>query len=73
MKAVLGADRLAKIWPALIQQMGARGAREPVQLKQVGSHTLIVTPLHYGAHLVNAEVACDADGRVSGFFIKPQH
>ena len=73
MKAALGADRLAKSWPTLAQQFGARGAREPVQLSQVDGHAIVVTPLHYGQHLIDAQVACDADGRVAGFYIKPQH
>lgn len=71
MKAGLSADRLARIWPAMSQQFGARGAREQPQLSQVGGHTLVITSLHYGQHLIDARVACDADGRIGGFYIKP--
>ncbi|OOG54488.1 DUF3887 domain-containing protein [Rhodanobacter sp. C03] len=72
MKADLGADRLARIWPALSQQFGARGAREQPQLSQRDGRTLVITPLHYGQRLINARVSCDSDGRIGGFYIKPQ-
>lgn len=73
MKAALGADRLAKIWPALAQQFGARGVREQPRLNQSGGYNVVITPVHYGQTLVDAQVACDADGRVAGFYIKPHH
>lgn len=73
MKAALGADKLAKVWPAVAQQFGARGAREQARLSEAGGYALVVTPLHYGQSLVDAEVACDADGKVAGFHIKPRH
>lgn len=72
MKAGLSADRLARVWPAMAQQFGARGAREQSRLGQVDGHTLVITPLHYGQKLIDARVACDADGRIGGFYIKPQ-
>ncbi|HEY1588546.1 MAG TPA: DUF3887 domain-containing protein [Rhodanobacter sp.] len=71
MKADLGADRLARIWPAVSQQFGARGARERSQISQKDGRTLVVTPLHYGQRLIDARVSCDADGRIGGFYIKP--
>lgn len=73
MKAALGADKLAKVWPAVAQQFGARGAREQVRLNEVGGYALVITPLHYGQSLIDAQVACDADGKVAGFHIKPEH
>lgn len=72
MKAGLGADRLAKTWPALAQKFGARGAHEPAQLSQVNGYAVVITPLHYGQSLVDARVVCDADGKVAGFFFKPR-
>lgn len=73
MKIALGADKLAKVWPAIAQQFGARGTREQAQLSEVGGYALVVTPLHYGQSLIDAQVACDADGKVAGFHIKLQH
>lgn len=73
MKSALGADKLAKVWPAVAQQFGVRGAREQAGLSEVEGYALVVTPLHYGPSLIDAEVACDADGKVAGFHIKPQH
>lgn len=71
MKANLGADRLAKIWPALAERYGARGAREQGRLSQVNGYAVVLTALHYGPHLIDVRVVCDADGKVAGFFNKP--
>ncbi|WP_449427757.1 DUF3887 domain-containing protein [Rhodanobacter umsongensis] len=72
MKAALGADQLAKVWPAVAQQFGARGAREPARLSEVEGYALVDTPLHYGHSLIDAQVACGVDGKVAGFHIKPR-
>lgn len=72
MKTGLSADRLAKIWPAVSQQFGTRGAREQAQISQVDGHALVITPMHYGQYLIDARVACDGDGKIGGFHIKPQ-
>ncbi|OOG61268.1 hypothetical protein B0E46_14815 [Rhodanobacter sp. B04] len=71
MKAGLSADRLARIWPAVAQQFGVRGTRESPRLSQADGHALVITSLHYGQNLIDAQVACDADGRIGGFYIKP--
>lgn len=71
MKAALGADKLAEIWPAIAQKFGPRGPREPARPGRANGYALVVTPLHYGKNLVDAQVACDADGKVAGFYIKP--
>jgi hypothetical protein len=71
MKAALTADKLAKVWQAMTQQFGARGAREPAQVSEASAYVVVVTPLHYGKSVIDAQVACDADGKIGGFYIKP--
>ncbi|MFC5579716.1 DUF3887 domain-containing protein [Rhodanobacter terrae] len=73
MKAALGTDRLTRIWAAVSQQFGSRGAREQPRLSQVDGHTLVITPVHYGQHLIDVRVACDGNGRIGGLHIRPQH
>lgn len=73
MKAALGTDKLARMWPAVVQKFGARGAREQGRLSQVNGYAVVVTPMHYGQNLIDAQVACDADGKVAGFYIRPHH
>ena len=72
MKAALGADRLARMWPAVARQFGPRGAHDQATLSQVNGYAVVITPLHYGQHVIDARVVCEADGKVAGFFIKPQ-
>lgn len=71
MKAALTADKIAKVWQAVTQHFGARGAREPAQVSEADAHVVVVTPLHYGQSVIDAQVACDADGKIGGFYIKP--
>lgn len=71
MKGALDADRLDRIWTAIAQQFGARGAHDQARISDADGHTVVITALHYGTHLVDARVVCDPDGKVAGFFIKP--
>ncbi|WP_266159356.1 DUF3887 domain-containing protein [Dyella silvatica] len=71
MKAGLSSDTLSKVWLSVPQQFGARGEREPAQTAQVAGSTLVTTSLHYGSSLIDARVACDASGKISGFHIVP--
>ena len=73
MKAALGADRLARMWPAVAKQFGPRGVHDQATLSQVNGYAVVITPLHYGQHVIDARVVCEADGKVAGFFIKPHH
>ena len=71
MKAALSADQLGKIWTAMQQQFGARGAHDQARVSALKEHTAVTTTLHYGNHLIDARVSCDPDGKVAGFHIKP--
>ncbi len=35
------------------------------------NYVVVVTALHYGQSVIDAQVACDADGKIGGFYIKP--
>lgn len=71
MKAGLSSDTLSKVWLSVPQQFGARGEREPAQTSKVAGNTVVTTSLHYGTTLIDARVACDASGKISGFHIVP--
>lgn len=73
MKSRLLPDTLAKAWQAIPVQFGERGAREPAQVSPTPDATVVVTTLHYGTSMIDAQVACNAEGKVSGFYIKPHH
>lgn len=73
MKTRLTTDKLSEAWQAIPAQFGERGGREQAQVSQVGADTVVVTALHYGTTLIDAQVACSADGKIAGFYIKPHH
>ncbi|TBR38805.1 MULTISPECIES: DUF3887 domain-containing protein [Dyella] len=73
MKSRLTTDKLSEAWQAIPAQFGERGAREPAQSNQAGENTVVVTALHYGDSMIDAQVSCSADGKIAGFYIKPHH
>lgn len=73
MKAKLTPDKLGQIWPAVLQQFGERGARDTPSVSAVGENTVVLTPLHYGQSTIDSKVTCDAQGKVTNFFIQPHH
>jgi len=73
MRTGLSAAALAKVWQSLPQKFDARGMREPARTSLANGFAVVVTPMHYGNTLIDARVACSADGRIAGFYIKPHH
>jgi glucose/arabinose dehydrogenase len=71
MKAAETTDKLAALWQSMPLQLGAPGAREPAQVSAVPNYVVVVTALHYGPGMIDAQVACDADGKIGGFYIRP--
>jgi hypothetical protein len=71
MKAAETADKLAALWQSMPLQLGAPGMREPAQVSEVPNYVVVVTALHYGQGMIDAQVACDADGKIGGFYIRP--
>ena len=71
MKASLTSDALAKLWQTMPKQLGAPGARDPAQVTAIPNYAVVVTTLHYSQGMIDAQVACDADGKIGGFYIRP--
>lgn len=71
MAAAVGEDRLRQLWTALPTQLGAaEGRGEPRTLERDGTRVVVV-PLRYAATTIDASLAFEADGRISGFLIRP--
>lgn len=71
MKANLGADKLGKFWKRVGSQAGALQDRGAPQNMMHEGHAVITLPLHFAKGDANAQVACDTDGQVAGFFLRP--
>ncbi len=71
MQARLGAGKLGSVWQQVGNQLGKlQGQGEP-QNVIYQNHVVITQPLHFDKGDVNAQVACDADGKIAGFFLRP--
>lgn len=73
MKTALSPGKLAQVWQSLPTHFGVKGVRDAATVTDSGGDEVVITPLHYGAGLIDAQVACGADGRIAGFYIKPHH
>ena len=71
MRAKLGAARLGEVWQQVGGQAGKLQTRGMAQNMMYQGHAIITLPLHFQNANLNAQVACDADGRIAGFFLRP--
>lgn len=71
MQANLGADKLAEVWQQIVHRMGTLQGRGTPQNVMYQGHVIITVPLRFEKGGLNAQVACDADGKIAGFFVRP--
>ncbi|KAF1709476.1 hypothetical protein CSC70_11170 [Pseudoxanthomonas kalamensis DSM 18571] len=71
MAAAVPADKLGALWESLPAQVGAARGRGPATVAAHEQTQLVTVPLHYANAVLLAQVAVEADGRISGFFIRP--
>lgn len=71
MRTSLSAAQLGAVWNQVHDQMGALQGRGAPQNMMYQEHIIIALPLRFENGGVNAQVACDADGKVAGFFLRP--
>lgn len=72
MKAALPADRLAAAWDSLLQQTGAfKSCGTDVRIRAVADKQMVITPCEFAHATVDVQFAFAADGKVSGFAVRP--
>lgn len=71
MQANLGADKLDAVWKQVGEQAGKLQGHGTPQNMMYEGYAVITLPLQFEKGGLNAQVACDADGKVAGFFLRP--
>ncbi|MGH8183777.1 MAG: DUF3887 domain-containing protein, partial [Rhodanobacteraceae bacterium] len=71
MLANLTPDKLAAAWQQVGSQFGKLQGRGTPQNAMYQGHTIVILPLQLTKGGMNAQVACDADGKVAWFFLRP--
>ena len=71
MAGAVPADKLQAVWESLPKQLGAAGGRGEADVTHHDGTRLVVVPLHYANGDVLASIAVTADGRISGFIVRP--
>lgn len=67
MRDGLGAEQLRQVWTALPAQVGPRLAQGAARVSSTG----VVIPLQHEKAWLELQIACAADGRVQGLFVRP--
>jgi hypothetical protein len=71
MQANLSADKLAGVWRQVGLQMGNLQSRGAPQNAIYQDDTFVTIPLHFKNRNLVAQVVCDANDKVAGFFLRP--
>jgi len=71
MAAAVSEDQLRTLWTSLPSQIGAAKGRGEPRMRERDGVRVVVVPLMYEAATLDASLAFEADGRISGFLIKP--
>ena len=71
MLANLGADKLAKVWQSIGAQAGKLVGHGAPQNAMYQGFVVITLPLRFERANLDAQVACDAKGKVAGFHLLP--
>ncbi|MGH8116879.1 MAG: DUF3887 domain-containing protein [Rhodanobacteraceae bacterium] len=71
MRSNLGQDKLAAAWKQVQSQAGNLERRGAPQNMTHQGFVIVLLPLHFTKAVFNAQVACNADGKIAGFFLRP--
>jgi alpha-beta hydrolase superfamily lysophospholipase len=71
MSAALPAEQLGQVWNSLPAQVGARKSRGEVIAGTQGGHATATIPLEFEQMWLALDIACDAEGKVGGLFVRP--
>lgn len=71
MQAELGAGKLGEMWQRLGDQAGKLQGHGTPQGALYSGLGLVSVPLLFANATLNAQIACDADGRISGLYMRP--
>ena len=70
-REALADGKLQKVWEALAAQLGARKSRSPMRGEIVSGTPVVTSTLIFGLAALDARIAVDADGKISGFRLVP--
>lgn len=71
MKAGLGEHKLGQAWQSLGQQFGKLESRGEPQTVMYQDLPVVSTPLHFEKGDFVSQLACDRDGKIAGFYVRP--
>jgi hypothetical protein len=71
MKTSLTAAKLGAVWQQVEGKVGKLRTLGTPQNMMYQNHVIVMLPLHFEQGALAAQVACDADGKIAGFYLRP--
>lgn len=71
MQTLLDAQKLRLAWTSTVTQLGKLDSRGSPQTLLYEDNPVVATPLRFANGALVAQVACDPDGKIAGFFMRP--
>ncbi|HET7161643.1 MAG TPA: DUF3887 domain-containing protein [Rhodanobacteraceae bacterium] len=71
MQEKLGPDKLGEVWKQVEGKLGKLQKIGTPQNMMYQGYAVVIQSLHFETGDLDAQVACDADGRIAGFFLHP--
>lgn len=71
MQQKLGTDKLAEVWTQVEGKLGKLQTIGAAQNMMYEDYVVVIQSLRFQSGDLNAQVACGADGKIAGFFLRP--
>lgn len=71
MEAAVSADKLGQTWNSLAARFGQLESRGNPQTVMYRDMPVVTTPLHFAKGDLVSQLACDNEGKITGFYVRP--
>ncbi|HET7612143.1 MAG TPA: DUF3887 domain-containing protein [Rhodanobacteraceae bacterium] len=71
MEAAVSPDKLGETWKSLAARFGRLESRGNPQTVMYRDMPVVTTPLHFAKGDLVSQLACDSEGRIAGFYVRP--
>lgn len=71
MRTLLDPQKLRDAWTSIRSQFGRLQSRGALQTVMYADKPVVVTGLHFDKGNLAAQVACNASGKIAGFYVRP--
>ena len=71
MRTALPPAKLSELWGEVQSNFGKYKAQSSARILKVNGINVVITPMQFTKTALDAQVACNAQGQIAGFFLRP--